>query len=255
MSWQPTLGLLLPPLLGGVLVLASHVPLGMRVLRRGIVFLDLAIAQIAALGVILAGLAGLESPLAVQLAAALAAVLGALLLAWMERRWPEVQEAQIGVVFVLAASACLLLLARHPHGDEQLRNLLAGQILWLDYAQLRLPALLSAGLLLVLWRVRPLPPLLFYLIFALAVTVSVQLVGVYLVFASLILPALATRHYQGLRRLCLAYLTGLGGYVSGLLLSLWWDLPAGALIVWCCTCLGLLLFALGPARRAHLSPA
>lgn len=136
-----------------------------------------------------------------------------------------------------------------------MRNLLAGQILWLDYAQLCLPALLSAGLLLVLWRVRPLPPLLFYLIFALAVTVSVQLVGVYLVFASLILPALATRHYQGLRRLCLAYLTGLGGYVSGLLLSLWWDLPAGALIVWCCTCLGLLLFALGPARRAHLSPA
>lgn len=251
MSWLETLQLLLPALLGGVLVLATHVPLGMRVLRRGIVFLDLAVAQIAALGVILAGLAGLESPLATQLAAAAAALLGAMLLAWTERRWPEVQEAQIGVLFVLAASGSILLLARHPHGDEHLRDLLAGQILWLGYPQLLLPALLSAGLLLLLWRLRPLPPLLFYVCFALAVTLSVQLVGVYLVFASLILPALATRHFQGRRRICLAYLLGLGGYLSGLLLSLHWDLPAGALVVWCISMLATLLFALGPARGGN----
>ena len=66
----------------------------------------------------------------VQVAAALAALAGALLLTWTERRWPDVQEALIGVVFVLAASGGILLLANNPHGGEHLRDLLVGQILW-----------------------------------------------------------------------------------------------------------------------------
>src|SRR5690606_13705023 len=106
--------ILAPAFCAGLLVIATHVPLGAQVLRRGIVFIDLAIAQIAALGVIAAGMAGVASggwPM--QLAAALAALGGALLLTWTERRWPEVQEAQIGVLFVLAASAAVLLLARN----------------------------------------------------------------------------------------------------------------------------------------------
>lgn len=250
MSILPTLTLLAPALLGGALVLATHVPLGIQVLRRGIVFLDLAIAQIAALGVIAAGFAGLESTLSTQLAAGAAALLGAMLLAWMERRWPEVQEAQIGVLFVLAATGGILLLAHNPHGDEHLRDLLAGQILWVNYSQLWLPFAVSAALLLLL-RARQLPPLLFYASFALAVTLSVQLVGVYLVFASLIVPALGTRRHLGRMRLPLAYGIGLGGYFAGLLLSMAWDLPSGALIVWCITVLSVLAYAIHPATAAN----
>src|SRR3954469_13785617 len=98
-------GILGPALIAGLLVLATHVPLGMQVLDRGIVFVDLAIAQIAGLGVIAADSLGLpEHGWAVQGAALCAALLGAALLTWTERRAGDQQEALIGVLFVLAAS-------------------------------------------------------------------------------------------------------------------------------------------------------
>src|SRR4051812_45591961 len=191
--------LIAPAFVAGLLVLATHVPLGAQVLRRGIVFIDLAIAQIAALGVIGATMLDADpSGPVVQIAAAAAALLGALLLTWTERRWPKVQEAQIGTLFVLAATGGILLLAHNPHGGEHLRDLLAGQILWVGYKQLVVPAIGTALVLaaLVVLRQR-IAQLGFYLIFALAVTMSVQLVGVYLVFASLIIPSLATRNLVG----------------------------------------------------------
>lgn len=245
------LAILLAPFVAGLLVLATHVPLGAQVLQRGIVFIDLAIAQIAALGVIVAGLLDVApGGWQVQLAAAAAAVAGALLLTWTEKRWPEVQEAQIGVVFVLAATAGILLLAKNPHGGEHLRDLLAGQILWVGFGQLAVPAVLTA-LILALWfgwRER-LANIGFYLVFALAVTVSVQLVGVYLVFASLIVPALGVRQHVERRRLPLAYAIGIGGYALGLVLSSVFDLPSGALIVWCLAVLAVLAHAIAPSSR------
>jgi zinc/manganese transport system permease protein len=252
------LSIILPALLAGLLVLATHVPLGAQVLNRGIVFIDLAIAQIAALGVILAGMADLDPQgWMVQAAAGSAAVLGAFLLTWTEKRWPAVQEAQIGVLFVLAATGSLLLLAHNPHGGEHLRDLLSGQILWVSYQQLILPAI---GTVLILLALRMFGErvgrLGFYLIFALAVTASVQLVGVYLVFASLIVPSLGSRNHAPARRLPLAFAIGIGGYVSGLLLSTVFDLPSGALIVWCLAALAILVYATGPkpAAEAQLRP-
>ena len=116
---------------------ATHVPLGTQVLARGIVFIDLAIAQIAGCGVLLADRLGFEAQgLAVQVAALAAALAGALLLTWTERIWPDVQEAVIGVVFVLAATGGVLLLASNVHGSEHLRDLLVGQILWVQPRQL-----------------------------------------------------------------------------------------------------------------------
>jgi zinc/manganese transport system permease protein len=115
--------ILLPALLAGLLVLATHVPLGAQVLQRGIVFIDLAIAQIAGVGVIAADAMGFEPQgWAVQAAALSAALLGALALTWTERRWPDIQEALIGVLFVLASCAGLLLLAGNPHGGEHLKD-------------------------------------------------------------------------------------------------------------------------------------
>ncbi len=223
--------LLGPPFLTGLLILATHVPLGRQVLARGIVFLDLAVAQIAGMGVIVAHFAGLESGWAVQIFAVMAAIAGAMLLHWAERRWPETQEALIGSVFVVAASAGLLLLAHDPHGGESLHDLLAGQILWVGNTQLMIAAAVTALLGLLLLAGFAHVGFGFYLVFACAVTLSVQLAGIYLVFASLIIPALAVRRLPGRRGLSTAWAIGATGYALGLVFSAWFDLPSGALIV------------------------
>ncbi len=247
MNWSAVdASILLPAFLAGLLVLATHVPLGIHVLRKGIVFIDLAIAQIAGLGVIVAGLIDIEpGGWQVQGAAALAALAGSLLLTWTERKWPDVQEAQIGVVFVLAATGGILLLAKNPHGGEYLRDLLAGQILWVGYRQLVTPFAVSVLTLAVLWGLRGrLSQIVFYLVFAIAVTASVQLIGVYLVFATLIVPALGSRRVaQPRARLLLAYAIGVSGYAAGLVLSSALDLPSGALIVWCLVALAIAAYA------------
>lgn len=235
------LSILGPAFLAGLLVLSTHVPLGRQVLARGIIFIDLAIAQIAGLGVIMAAAMGLdEHGLVAQVSAFIAALAGAALLWWMERLWPDILEALIGVLFVLAACIGILLLAHNPHGGEHLRELLVGQILWVDYGRL-MPVALIYAVVLGLWfslssRENP---MLFYPLFAVTVTVSVQLVGVYLVFASLILPAIGTRHLKEGNGLWSGYAIGGVGYALGLLASLWFDLPAGALIV-CCLVLSAL---------------
>ena len=218
--------ILLPALAAGLLVLASHVPLGMRVLERGIIFIDIAIAQFAGLGVILAHFLAWEAGWQVQAAALGLAGLGALLLHFSEQHWPRRQEAVIGVAFVLVSSLAILLLAHDPHGGEQLREMLVGQILWTGWGDLPTLALVTAGVLAAWFSGLRRSPLGFYLLFALAITASVQVVGVYLVFASLIVPALAAGE-----RLVRAYVMGTAGYVLGLAASALWDLPAGAAIV------------------------
>jgi zinc/manganese transport system permease protein len=146
--------IVLPAFLAGLLVLATHIPLGAQVLRRGIVFIDLAIAQIAGLGVICADALGLpEGGLAVQAAAVTAALLGAVLLTWTETRAPQRQEALIGVMFILAACAGILVLSGNPHGGEHLKDLLVGQVLWVNTTQLLVLAGITALLLTALWPV------------------------------------------------------------------------------------------------------
>jgi zinc/manganese transport system permease protein len=249
------LAIVAPAFVAGLLVLATHVPLGREVLRRGIVFIDLAVAQIAGLGVVVAAMLGWDDAgWGAQLAAAAAALLGAALLTWTERRWPDVQEAQIGVVFVLAATGGLLLLAHHPQGGEHLRDLLAGQILWVPWRQIAGMAVLTAVLVAAwaLLRGRP-GRLAFYAIFAIAVTASVQVVGVYLVFATLIVPALGARAWPVQRQLPLALLIGVAGYAAGLVASTQWDLPSGALVVWALALAAVLAHALAPPATVQPS--
>lgn len=249
--------ILLPALLAGLLVLASHIPLGMRVLERGIVFLDIAIAQFAGLGVIIAHFLAWEGGWRTQVAALSLAALGALLLHFTEKRWPQVQEAVIGVSFVLVASLAILMLAHDAHGGEHLRDMLVGQILWTAWEDLPLLALVN-GLVLVAWYggLRRFA-LGFYLLFALAITASVQVVGVYLVFASLIVPALAVYALRGARALAGAYLVGAAGYALGLVASALWDLPSGATIVCALTLAGLAAAATTrlPAVHGRDAPA
>jgi zinc/manganese transport system permease protein len=238
--------LLMPALLAGLLILLTHVPLGRIVLSRGIVFLDLAIAQIAGLGVMAAHQYGLESGMGVQLAAVAAALLGALLLGWTERRWPDTQEALIGSTFVVAACVGILLLAHDPHGGEELQDMLAGQILWVGKEQLKWAGLVTAVLGVLLLSPFSRKGLGFYAVFAAAVTLSVQLAGVYLVFASLILPALAVRGAPGKKGLAFAWTLGALGYGLGLAASALMDWPSGAIIVCVIALLSLLFGTLGP---------
>lgn len=236
------ISIILPAFIAGLLVLVTHVPLGMKVLARGVIFADLAVAQIAGLGVVIAGLSGYaDNVLVVQSIAVASALAGALLLAYIEHFLPEVREASIGLLFVLAATAGILLMSHDTHAGEHLKDLLVGQILWVGERQLIATALLSAAILLV-WRAfrYKLNPFAFYALFALAVTASVQLVGVYLVFASLIVPALAT-HKLRRHRIPVAYALGMLGYAGGLFMSVWLDLPGGAAIVWAMALLGAML--------------
>lgn len=243
MSAALDFGIVWPALVAGLLVTATHVPMGKQVLERGIVFIDLAVAQMAGLGVIFANWLGLEPQgAAVQAAALAAAFAGALVLNFTEKRWPDVQEAVIGVGFVLAANAAILLLAANPHGAEHLKDLLVGQVLWVQPAQLPMVVIVSAVLLGIWFGPRDrIGRVGFYLVFACAVTLSVQLVGLYLVFSTLIIPALATRRF-GRFALAGGYAVGALGYALGLALSLFTDLPPGPLIVCAMTALGLALF-------------
>jgi zinc/manganese transport system permease protein len=230
-----------PALAAGLLVTATHVPLGIQVLKRGIVFIDLAVAQVAGLGVIAADWLGFgHHGAAAQVSALAAALAGALVLNWTDRRWPEVQEAIIGVAFILAANIAILLLAAHPQGSEHLKDLLVGQLLWVKAGELPLAAVVSAAVLAAWFSLHG---RFFYVIFACAVTLSVQLVGIYLVFATLIIPALATRG-----RLAAGYALGGFGYAAGLVLSASFDLPAGPAIV--CTLAVAGAVAFGAAASA-----
>ena len=250
------ISILLPALAAGLLVTATHVPLGMQVLARGIVFIDLAIAQIAGCGVLLADRFGFEAEgIAVQIAALAAALGGALLLTWTERVWPDVQEAVIGVVFVLGATGGVLLLASNVHGSEHLRDLLVGQILWAQPSRLLWAGAVYAAILALWFGARErLGRTGFYVLFALAVTVSVQLVGLYLVFATLIVPPLATRRMvRG--RLAASWALGAAGYAGGLIASTASDLPSGPVIVWVLVAVSLLWYMSTAALSARAKRA
>ncbi|MFZ5492958.1 MAG: metal ABC transporter permease [Pseudomonadota bacterium] len=221
-------GILAPAFVAGLLVLTTHVPLGGEVLRRGIIFIDLAIAQFAGLGIVVASAAGFEvGGWRTQASAVAAALAGALILRALERRAQDRLEALIGVSFVTAACAAILVMSHDPHAGEHLQELLVGQILWTTWGDLWPLALVTAAVLAAWHGLRlKASPLGFYLLFAVTVTAAVQVVGVYLVFASLIVPALAAGGRAGR-----AYAIGAAGYALGLLASAMFDLPAGAAIV------------------------
>jgi len=221
----------LPVLAAGLLILASHIPLGYQVLQRGIVFIDLAIAQVAALGTILASQLSLDTglPWLQQGMAIVFALFGAGLVAWINQRFAQWREAFIGLLYVAAASVLVLMVAGQPRGGQLLTSTLSGDILWLSWSDLSLLALMAAAVqLLAQFWPRTLEHF-FYLIFAVTITLSVIKAGIYLVFVCLIAPALATVVYQRSRGW--SYLVGGAGFVIGLLVAWHFDLPAAACIV------------------------
>jgi len=222
-------------LAAGLLALA---PLGAQVLARGVVFIDLALAQAAAASALWAG-ALLHHPglLGTQLLAAAGALLCAGLVAWLARRWPQQREALIGLVYVAGASLALLGARLDAHGRERLLALLAADVLWAGWPQVAVLAVCAAALLLLHLRW---PALLardrcFYPAFALVASQAVPVLGLFLVFVALIAPALWMRVGWPLGRAVLAAAAAAG---LGLWLSWAGDWPSGA-------CVALLLALLG----------
>ena len=223
-----------PAFVVGLIVTVVHAPLGIEVLKRGIVFIDLATAQVVGLAIIVLGLWIEEPSWLVRQSTSFAAGIGvALFFRWIERKSPDEQEAVIGSCFILAASVALLALADSPHGAEELRHVLSGQILFVDWSDIAAFAPIY-GVVAALWLAVPRTRTGagFFILFALAVTASVQLVGVYVVFASLILPALAARSAGGYV-LTRALASGIAAVAAAILISALADLPAGPFLVVC----------------------
>ena len=238
-----------PALAAGLMIALTHAPLGIEVLRRGIIFIDLAVAQIAGLGLVVGHLFLHDpSPWLVQFIALVCAIAAGLFFRKVETAIPERQEAIIGCAFVLAASLALLLLADHPHGGEEVKHLLSGQMLFVTWTDVLKHAPIYALILLV-WFSRPAVRnnIGFYLLFALAITSSVQLVGVYVVFASLILPALAA---VGVKQPHVtAWLCGVAAVLSGIAFAVAFDMPAGPIIILSYTAAVLIIRAVRIATK------
>ena len=185
------LNLFAPALFACLLISLVNGPLGAEVVRRGIIFIDLAIAHIAGLGFIAGTVLFPDAPFWLLQFITYLFVLSFASIFWMlERKLPQRVEAWIGVSFILAASMTFLLVDDHPHAGGLIKNLLSGQILfttWDDVAKL---GLVYSVVIAAMWLKKAhRHPYGFYVLFTLAITTCIPIAGVYLIFASLILPA------------------------------------------------------------------
>jgi zinc/manganese transport system permease protein len=221
----------------GVLALA---PLGAQVLARGVVFIDLAVAQAAAAAALwVAALVDHPDWLATQLAAVAGALACAGVVAGAVRRWPAQREALIGLVYVAGAAAALLGARQDPHGRERMAELLAADVLWAQWPQV---AVLAACAVLVWAAGRRLArDGVFYPVFAVAAAAAVQILGLFVVFAALIAPALWQRADASR---ALAQGGAIAACAAGLTASWVFDAPSGA-----CAAASLAAFGLLSALR------
>ena len=254
------------PIVACILLPGLLVYLGLHVVKRGIIFIDIAMAQMASLGICTAVLLQLDLQRWPTFAIALGFTLvGAAIFSFTGKRTREVpQEAVIGIAYVVSAAAAVILLSRSAEGDEEIKNMLVGNILLVSPAEVwktfglfvgvavfhfltRKQFLLlsferdqarAAGMAVRAWD------FLFYATFGLVVTSFVRIVGVLLVFTYLIVPAvcgvLLAKTFA--RRLLIGCALAIAGGISGLWISFYADLPSGAAIV--CV-FGALLVLLG----------
>ncbi|MDP6953368.1 MAG: metal ABC transporter permease, partial [Alphaproteobacteria bacterium] len=240
--------ILLPAFVMTALIAASHVYLGLHVLARGIIFVDLALAQVVALGASVAILFGLDAHGFVAQGLGLASGLVAAMAFAQLRRLPDKvsREVVIGCVYVVATALSVVILSRSTTGMEELKSLLNGSILWVGWDQIAVVAIVfgSIGAVHLWFRGRfhglsfgeddvPAPVLwefLFFASFAVIITLAVNIVGILMVFAFLIIPAFSASLLAGqfLARLLVGWLVGLIGGAAGLATAYLGDLPVGA---------------------------
>lgn len=256
------LDLIIWPFLAAVVISGIHVYLGMHVVSRGVIFVDLALAQMAALGTAVGILIGLDPASTTTLVlAVLFTLVGAALFASIRsisNRIPS--EAIIGITYVVAAALMILLFSHSAEGAEEVNHLLVGSILFVTPLQVGEIFIIYSIIGLLHYRFRhqfmatsrfrseKLPPpknshlwdFLFYVTFGIVVTLSVKIAGVLLVFSFLIIPSVAALFFMDspLRRMIYGWVFSLAGSVLGMFFSILFDTPTGTTVV---VTLGLLL--------------
>jgi zinc/manganese transport system permease protein len=262
------LGFLLLPFLAGLILTGIHAYLGVHVVERGVIFVDLSLAQIAALGTTTAYLAGhdLHDPVTYFWSLGftiVGAAIFALTRVHHETRIP--QEAIIGIVYAVSAAAAILAMSKAPEGTEHLKDMLVGNILTVSQSEIIKTAILYTlvGIFHYIFRKRFLAisidanaaaasglnvkfwDFLFYTSFGFVVTSSVTIAGVLLVFSYLIVPSVAAMLFSRSigRRLAIGWTMGAIVSAVGILASFQYDLPTGAAIV-CTFGVALLLTAI-----------
>jgi zinc/manganese transport system permease protein len=266
------LSLFLPPLIACLVIVAIHSYLGLHVIAREVIFVDLSLAQMAALGGAVAVLAGSQPDSQAAFLYSLGfTTLGAVVFAVSrtDEKGRVPQEAIIGIVYVVASAAAILVADRTPRGGEAIKDILVGSLLWVTWPTIARLAAIYAGVGLFHWLLRrrfltiSFDPdvalaegwrirwwdFLFYFSFGLVITFSVPVAGVLLVFSFLVIPAAIAFQFTR-RQGMLAAISWLGGVLAsagGLWISFRYDLPTGPLVV--CS-FGVLLLAAYLVRRA-----
>ncbi len=270
------LELMLTPLAAALLLVGTHGYLGVHIIARGVIFVDLALAQVAALGFTAATLIGFApGSLETYLAGVGATLVGAFVLSLSRIEHEYVtQEALIGVVYVVASAATILLASKAPRGSEHVEELLTGTLLWVTWSEIWKTAAIYAVVFAIHWALRrrfllmSLHPeeaaargwrlsrwdFLFYALFGIVVTSSVGIAGVLVVFTFLVIPAVIAFMFvtTPYRLVAVAWAVGLVATLAGLLASFSFDLPTGPIIV-CSFGLALLIAFL--ARRTRTARA
>ncbi len=251
------------PLLACLILTGIHTYLGVHVIERKVIFVDLALAQIAALGAVIAFLFGFDlHGQATYWFSLTATFIGAIIFSVTRMRKERIpQEAIIGIVYAVSAAAAILILSRSAEGDEEIRHMLVGNILLVDLHDIIKMAILYSLIGFFHWCFRKTFILIstqpesafkqkipvkwwdiaFYLSFGFVVTSSVHIAGVLLVFSFLIVPAVAAVLFSEVlsKRLFIGWLIGAATSFLGILLSYYYDLPTGAAVV--CSFGGILI--------------
>lgn len=246
------LSLMFKPFLACLILTGVHAYLGVHIVQRGVIFVDLALAQVAALGATVGFLWGWELHSAQSyLCSLVATLIGAVCFAWSRRQKGDIpQEATIGIVYAVSAAAAIIILSRAPHGGDELKSLFVGHLLFINWWEIFKIGILYAIGGLVLWRFHPRFmevslgynnnlssirwwDLVFYSIFGLVVTSSTEIAGVLLVFSFLVVPpACATLFTSNFKsKIFIGWIIGFFVSCIGICLSYIGDIPTGATVV------------------------
>ena len=242
-----------------LILVGIHCYMGLHVLKRGVIFIDLSLAQVAGLGGTLALLFHLEHHSFGSYMMSLGCTfVAAALFAWARQFEEKIpQEVLIGIVYALSSALVVLVVNSLAHGAEHIKEILIGRILWVSWSDVIKTALIYSGVSLVhyIFRKQLLAvsshqsieghrfwDFIFFALFGVVITSSVGIAGILLVFSFLIVPALVSTFFrQGIKQqLIFGWIFGFFVSILGLALSYFGDLPAGAVLVVCFTLIPIL---------------
>lgn len=235
-----------PAFMLAVLLVYIHAIFGLEIIRRGVIFTDLAIGQIAAIGMALS-VAFFDGSYQTLLVLSFA-IFAALTIAWASKHLKNV-EAFIGLLYALGISSIMIILSKSAEGMEIFSKLSAADILFTSSNELYNALAVYIPISLVMFLIYPktrgaLREILFFTMLALTVTSSVQLAGVLVVFALLIAPAYIGLVQQKFSPLFVSWISGIFAIVSAIIASYNFDLPTGYSIIFVMVGLALVFVVL-----------